>query len=201
VLVAVLAAPERAGPKCSDDCSGLFRWWRTARDQPLHPEHRGCSGCSGIEGVRRRCSGGAGGNPGPGLGVEGWFRRGSPANGSSIRNRVAAAIPAGVRADGSSGAAAVLPSTPGRSQALDVPGVVRATRRGRRASGTAVGSTGRFARRIVAVPSTKLGHPTVDTMVGADYKQPAPTRGFFIGCAGKDPWIRRRSFRWLQGIH
>src|ERR1044071_4694870 len=44
----------------------------------------------------------------------------------------------------------------------------------------------RFARRIVAVPSTKLGHPTVDTMVGADYKQPASTRGFFIGCVGKD---------------
>src|SRR5215471_14265253 len=44
----------------------------------------------------------------------------------------------------------------------------------------------RFARRIVAVPSTKLGHPTVDMVVGADYKQPAPTRGFFIGCAGKN---------------
>jgi hypothetical protein len=35
------------------------------------------------------------------------------------------------------------------------------------------GSTGAFARRIVAVPSTKLGHPTVDTVFGADYKQPA----------------------------
>jgi hypothetical protein len=142
VSVAMSRERERAVSRGSGRCSGAFRSQRTYRDQVDRSEPGRCSGCSGTARKDRRLRLPVGSGPG------------------ELRE---------IR--GSSGAAAGGPAVRDHTQALDVPGVVRETRRRRQDPGRAVvrpgrlrGALSQFRRQSSGIPPlTRWSAPTISS--------------------------------------